>query len=380
MRNHPERIIESLQALGVKKFRFSISRDKIEPYENGLIDEEALLHYAKFCRLLLHCGIEPMVTLHHFSDPLYFSWERAGDISGFVRYAEVVSDMLYQEGVRKIITINEPGVIMSQGYVMGNYPPHHTSDFQGAAHVFEHMMIAHQLIYESLHARHPGFFEIGIAHDPIRFRYYHKWNPIWTPIERVLCHFLTELHHSAIMRFFQTGEFTLWIPFFVDYTFRFNTPPSFDFIGLQYYSDPLIKISFSGGDSVARDSPEQKLSAMRYRTYPQGLASALEEFRSLNVPIDLTEIGIEIGINTDSSDNERIQYFDKIFQVVEKALAQGVPVRSLYFWSLFDNLEWHEGFAMRFGFYRFDQTTGILQPRPVCTWLQRLTANSALPR
>lgn len=370
--NRPERVIDRLNALGVKKFRFSISRDKIEPRQGEPIDQIALQHYRNFCRSLRQNGIEPMVTLDHFSTPDTFSWERAEDIDGFVRYAESISDALYEEGVRKIVTINEPTVVAFQGWVMGEFPPHKTLDFEGAGRVLEHMMRAHTKVYEKLKARHPDF-EIGLTHDSIRFRNFHKNHPIWSLPERLICHYLTEINHTAILRFFQTGKFSLKVPFFANYTFELPQKPPLDFIGLQYYTDPLLKFSLSGGESVTRE-PEERLATYQYRTYPQGLASLLEEFKTLGVPIDLTEIGIDTGINTDSTDRERIRYFDRVFQVVQKALENGIPVRSLYFWTLIDNLEWYKAFAIRFGFYSFNPTTGEIAPRPASQWLARQIA------
>ena len=375
--NHPERVIKRLNELGCKKFRFSISRDKIEPRPGRPIDSDALQHYRDFCRELKKNKIEPMVTLHHFSDPTYFSWERAEDIDGFVRYAEAVSETLYTEGVRKLVTINEPTVIAFQGWVMGAFPPNHKLDFEGSARVIENMMTAHTRVYHTLKARHPDF-EIGLSHDPIRFRHYHKTHPLWTPLEKILCHYLTELNHNAFMRFLQTGKFSLKVPLRANYSFEFPKKPPLDFIGLQYYTDPLIKLSWTKGESVTRVLNE-KTSSYQFRMYPQGLASALDELKTLGVPIDLTEIGIDTGVNQDLTDQERISYFDKIFQVIQKALDHGIPIRSLHFWTLIDNLEWYKGWAVRFGFYHFDSATGRIEPRPVCHWLQaRIAARNKL--
>lgn len=370
--NHPERILQRLDELGCKKFRFSISRDKIEPEAGKPFDALALQQTRNFCRQLKERGIEPMVTLHHFSDPTYFSWERPEDVDGFVRFAETVSDALYEEGVRKIVTINEPTVVAFQGWVMGEFPPHQKLNFEGAAKVLENMMRAHVKVYEALKARHPDF-EIGLSHDPIRFRNFHKTHPLWTPVEKTICHYLTEINHSALMRFLQTGKFELKVPFRTNYSFEFPEKPPLDFIGLQYYTDPLLKLSFGNGESVSR-VPGEKITSYQYRMYPQGLASALEEFGALHVPVDLTEIGLDTGVNLDKEDKERIRYFDKVFQAVEKALENGVPVRSLYFWTLIDNLEWYKAWAVRFGFYSFDPATGEIAPRPAAHWLKNAIA------
>ena len=89
----------------------------------------------------------------------------------------------------------------------------------------------------------------------------------------------------------------------------------------------MIKLSLTSAGSVTRNRGEA--SSYGYRMYPRGLASALEECRELHVPIELTEIGIDTGISTDAEEKERIGYSDKIFQVVKKAVEEGVPVESL---------------------------------------------------
>ncbi len=366
--NHPERVIDRLLELGVKKYRFSISRDKIEP-KPGCFDDLALQHYRDFCRQLMKHGIEPMATLHHFSDPAYFSWERAEDVDGFVRYCEKAADLLHEEGVRKIVTINEPYVIAFQGWCMGEFPPHHKLDLQGMGRAVENMMKAHVQVYEALKAKHPDL-EVGISHDPIRFRFFHKWNPIWSPAERLFCRYLTQLNHTAFMRFLKTGDFSLKIPFLANQDFSVGKKPPLDFIGLQFYSDPLLDFSRGKEGSVTR-VPGEKTASYQFRMYPQGLASALEEFKALEVPIDLTEIGMDTGVNKDGYDFERIRYFDRVFQVVQRALENNIPVRSLYFWTLIDNLEWYKAWAVRFGFYHFDPATGQITPRASADWLKK---------
>jgi len=372
--NHPERLIDRLNDLGVKKYRFSVSRDKLEPVLGGPLDPLAVQHYRNFIRQLRQNGIEPMATLSHFSDPTYFSWDRAEDVAGFVNFSAAVSEVLHEEGVRKIITINEPTVEAFQRKVMGEFPPNDKLDFEGAGRILENMMNAHTQVYNRLKAAHPDF-EIGFSHDPIRFRHYHKVNPLWTPIEKIICHYLSELNHGALMRYMQTGKFNLKVPFGTNYEFGNGTPPPLDFIGVQYYTDPLLKISFTGGGSVTRN-PEEKKTSYDYRLYPQGLASVLDEFRTLKnpqgepIPIDLTEIGIDIGVNTDATDKERIAYYDKVFQVVGKALENGVNVRSLHFWTLIDSAEWYKVWKVRFGFCDFNPETGVVTERPAYRWIK----------
>ena len=372
--NHPEKIIEKLKELGMDAFRFSVARDKIEP-KPGKFDDEAIQHYVRFVHFLKENNIEPMVTLNHFDAPSYFSWENAHNIDGFVKFAEIISEALYKAGLRKIVTINEPTVFVFQGFIRGVFPPHHICDFEGASYVLENMIRAHTKVYAALKQLHPDF-EIGLSQDPIRFRHYHKYNPLLMPLEKLVCHFLTVFNHTAFFELLQTGKFSLNIPFV--HSFDLGGPPPLDFIGLQYYTDPLLSFSPIGGGSVTRVDNEN-LSSYKYRAYPQGLASALEEFSHLKtpsgapLPIEITEVGIDTGLNHDERDLERIQHFGRLFQVVQKALDYGVPIRSVYFWGgTGDSLEWAEEFKARFGLYYFDENTGESTLRPAGAWLKAL--------
>lgn len=128
---------------------------------------------------------------------------------------------------------------------------------------------------------------------------------------------------------------------------------------------------------------DEKTTAYLFRQYPQGLASAIDEISVFGKPIDLTEIGIDTGINKGDDDHERIAYFNKIFQVVQRALNEGKQVRSLEFWTLIDNFDWHQGWTLpnscpiRFGLYRFDYRTGEIVPRGVVQWLKNKMPNLA---
>lgn len=359
--NHPEKVIDRLKELKFSHYRFSVSRDHIEP-TLGEFDQNAIARYVAFCQKLTEAGITPMVTIEHFTHPTYFNWEDSNHIVGFVAYVEKIVEALYAVGVRKILTLNEPAVMAFQGYVMSAFPPKHLLDFEGGCHILKNMLDAHNRVYNALKEKYPDV-EIGLTHNLIRFRNYHKLNPILAPLEKIICHYLTEMTHGAFFRCLQTGNFSLKVPFRANYQFSMEKP-KLDFIGIQYYTDPLLNIPFG---SVARQ--DQDLTSYGYRTYPQGLASAIEECSTLGVPMELTEIGIDIGINQDASDTKRIRYFNRIFQVIQKALNEGKNVRSLYFWTLIDNLEWHEGWTKRFGLYA-RTPEGVMTSRGVVEWLK----------
>ena len=89
---------------------------------------------------------------------------------------------------------------------MGAFPPHKKLDFEGACRVLENMLIAHQRVYTGLKESCPDL-EIGLSHDPIRFRNFHKLNPLLAPLEKIVCHYLTEVTHNAFSLFADRGFF-----------------------------------------------------------------------------------------------------------------------------------------------------------------------------
>lgn len=373
--NRPERFIERLQDIGAKHFRFSIDRDRIQSSKDGPINEVNLMRYTQIIRQLKAAGIEPMVTLVHFCDPLYFSWAKEEDIPGVVEYAVQVCDMLAREGVTKVMPINEPTVPAIQGYAspFGNFPPYHKNDFQTASCILRNMMTAHNMIYDRVKERHPEM-EIGFCHNTVGFSNYHKWNPLFAPVEKLLCYHLNKLD-NAFRNYLHTGQFELKVPFLANISFEMERP-KMDFFALQYYCNRVLVSAnpFYPG-SVSRE-PGEKVCSYQFRMYPQGLASVLYEASLLKtpegnpVPIEITEIGMDTGVNSDGNDDMRIQYFGRIFQVVQKALEHGIDVRSLYFWTLIRNIEWYQMDKVDFGFHDFDFQTGEIAERPVVPWVR----------
>ena len=109
------------RALGHNAHRFSIEWSRIEP-RPGRWDQGALQHYLDVVRALRARGIEPIVTLHHFTNPAWLAdlggWLRKDTVARFADYAERVAERLAGE-VRYWISINEPTVYAKHAFVTG---------------------------------------------------------------------------------------------------------------------------------------------------------------------------------------------------------------------------------------------------------------------
>ena len=151
--------------LGQNAHRFSLEWSRIEP-SPGFFDPQAIAHYRRVIETARSNGLEPLVTLHHFTNPRWLAegggWLHREAISRFERFAREMA-RAYRGLVRYWITINEPGVYASQGWVVGVWPPNRPNDIPGALRVLRQMALAHGRAYHAIHAEDPDA-RVGVAH------------------------------------------------------------------------------------------------------------------------------------------------------------------------------------------------------------------------
>ncbi len=130
-----------------------------------------------------------------------------------------------------------------------------------------------------------------------------------------------------------------------------------DYIGLNYYSRDMVSFDITQpGLLFTRrfPMPGGEFSMAGWgEIYPEGLYRLLKRLGRYDKPIYVTETGVP-----DNDDAKRPRFIVRHLAAVHRALAEGVPVRGFYFWSLVDNFEWAEGFGARFGLVHLDLATG----------------------
>lgn len=341
-----------MQELGVKAHRFSVEWSKIEPRE-GEFDEAALQHYREVCEALIAAGITPMVTLHHFTHPLWFeqkgAFEKTENIALWVRFSVRVFQALHEK-VNWWCTINEPEVFASQGYFQGVFPPG-KKDPQLTGVVLKNLLEAHTQVYLAL-KRLPGGekAQIGLVKDIFQFDPNQRWNIFDWLVSRKL----NDLFTDSILKYFQTGHFAFSIPGLVNLKhFNAEAPATLDFIGLNYYSHFRVKFQFNPKEFFTfKFLPEEIMTDMPYPIYAEGFYRALKTLAQLQKPIYVTENGI-----ADAKDDRRALYLQRYLYAMSQAIKDGCDVRGYFYWSLMDNFEWAEGYDMKFGLYEVDFKT-----------------------
>jgi beta-glucosidase len=342
--------IALMKSLSLNAYRFSVEWSKIEP-EEGRFDEGALAHYNDLIHELHRQGIRPVVTLHHFTNPLWF--ERKGGFLArgspevFERFVRVVARRLQR--VHYWCTINEPTVYAINGYFTGEFPPARSSPHE-AFLVLRHMLLAHARAYHTIKDLREDA-QVGPALSVFPFEAFSPWNPL----EIVSSHLADRLFHREILDFLTTGRARL-LTLVTDPRRPISVSgPIADFIGLNYYTRFYLRVRPWKRHPILGTAkrPEEELTDMGWEIYPEGLRAALRLIsQSTDKPIIITENGI-----ADAGDKKRGEFIADHLRVLASEVAAGTNVCGYFYWSLLDNFEWAHGYTKRFGLFHVDFNT-----------------------
>jgi beta-glucosidase len=121
-----------------------------------------------------------MLTLHHFSDPLWFvrrgGWLNPAAPAIFRRFVEVAVDA-FGDLVTLWITINEPMVYVRDGFLDGARPPGQRG-LPNALRAARHLLLGHGQAYQVIHRRRSGA-QVGIANHIAHFDPAAPAQPCW---------------------------------------------------------------------------------------------------------------------------------------------------------------------------------------------------------
>jgi beta-glucosidase len=325
--NRFEEDFDLAKAGGHNAHRFSIEWSRIEP-EEGKFDEKEIEHYRKVILALRERGLEPFVTLWHWTNPLWI--ERVGGPANkkfaeyFVRYAKLMGER-FGDIVKFWVTINEPMSVIPNCYLKGIWPPQTRNPFI-ALRAYKILAQAHKQAYDVLHEVNSGF-QVGFANIMGYFEPANKNSYLDKLVVRIANYFSNK-------RFFNL------------------TGGKNDFLALQYYFH--YKLSFFGG----KKNENREVNDLGWEIYQEGLYHLIMFLKQYNLPIYITENGL-----ADADDSKREQLIRDGLFWINKSIQEGADVRGFFYWSLLDNFEWDKGFWPRFGLIEMDYGTLERKPR-----------------
>jgi len=325
------------KSLGHNAHRFSIEWSRIEPQE-GKFDEKEIEHYRQVILALRERGLEPFVTLWHWTNPVWVgkigAWKNKDVIKYFLRYAERMFKE-YGDLVKFWMPLNEPGTEASYGYLFGLQPPGIKSK-SSANKVFRNLMAVQKQVYKLAKSVNSDF-QVGCSHFMFYIRPYNNlpWNRVAAKI----------FDYVADRRFFKT--------------FR----NSCDFFGVQYYEPFYVNLRFGGQFfGIMENKRDNKWqNDLGWEIFPEGFYAVLKKAAKNGKPIYITENGLP-----DAKDINRKKFIKEHLKFLHKALTEGIDIRGYFHWSLLDNFEFVDmrGFWPRFGLVEIDYQTLERKIRP----------------
>lgn len=349
--------------------RLSIEWSRIQPKPDRW-DEDAVDYYREMLRGLKERDLTPMVTLHHFSDPIWVwelgGWENKAVIEYFTKYVSKVVEAL-SDYVNLWITFNEPNVLVANGYIFGIFPPGKTNLWL-IGKVYENLLMAHSAAYHEIHRIQPTS-RVGTAN------YYRSAKPAisWNPLDMGMVGLQSMVFNNIFPRALQGGIMRL--P-----TTRRRIPEAkgtHDFLGLNYYTRDYIAFSLlHPGNFFLRRyfRPGVELSDTGYiANEPDGMFEALKWGLQFNIPLIITENGIE-----DAEDRIRPSYMIQHIHQIWRGINFNWPIKGYFHWTLVDNFEWERGWTQRFGLWELDVETQIRRKRPSADLFEEICDQNSL--
>lgn len=346
-----------LRALHQNAHRLSIEWSRIEPSE-GVFDSRQIRHYRDVLGELREQSIKPMVTLHHFTSPLWFvrkgGWTSSDAHRAFLPFVNRVADEL-GDLVDIWCTINEPSVYGAQGWVEGEFPPGRRADLLGQLRVERNMHRAHELAYAAIKRHRPDSL-VGLSH--------HKF--LFTPSTRRR---RDRLAAAAAQLFTDTWPS---VPIGLSDVVQATS----DYIGLAHYWGQTVALRPSRPKDlfVSRSTPADALMTdFGYASNPDWMRKVLNEVKRYGKPVYVTENGIATG-----DDKVREKYLTDILGNIHDAISDGVDVRGYFHWTNTDNFEWARGYTVKFGLIDVDRKTLQRTIKPSGRLYARIAASNGL--
>ena len=371
--------IDIMRHLGLDAYRFSIAWSRVFPNGRGSINEKGLDYYDRLVDALLAAGIAPFPTLFHWDLPLALEKASGGfahrdSAFAFADYTEAVVRRL-GDRVDKWITLNEPWVHATFGYVAGIHAPGRRNPWAYLRAV-HHQLLGHGLAVERIRSLRPQA-QVGISLNLTPF-----YPATGTEADRAAAGMADQMLNRLFLDPLIHGSYpaALWhkLRFF-----RPNIQPGdmgiiarpLDFLGVNYYTRsrvrrnrliPLFQIwpqdlpVMSGKSS---GEPDMAYTDMGWEVYPAGLFELLFRLKKEygNPAIFITENGAAYADTVDQDcrvrDDARREYLAQHLAVTGAAIRAGVNVRGYFVWSLIDNFEWTHGYDRRFGIVHVDFDT-----------------------
>lgn len=391
--------------LGLDAYRFSVSWPRIQPDGRGPALEAGLDFYSRLTDELLESGIEPWATLYHWDLPQALQdaggWPERDTAYRFADLAALVHERL-GDRVKHWITLNEPFCSAFIGHASGRHAPG-LRDPRAALRSVHHLLLGHGLAMQAMRAQ-------NVARAGITLNLYSVHPASDSPRDTDAARRVDGFHNRLFLDPVLKGRYPQDM---LHDLARFGGPGEIadgdlelistpiDLLGINYYTRYVITGDPDHPDLVGErtgqlDSPYpgaehareirhgRPLTDLGWEIDPDGLEEVLLRLRDEypTVPLVITENGAAFDDFVDENggvhDWRRIEYVRGHLAACARAIEAGVPLQGYFLWSVFDNFEWAEGYAKRFGLVHVDYASQIRTPKDSAHWYASVVAGRSL--
>ncbi len=386
--------VDLIAGLGATGYRLSISWPRVMPGGTGAVNEEGLSYYDRLVDALLARGVDPWVTLFHWDMPacLYHKggWLNRDCAGWLADYTRAVVDRL-SDRVTHWFTLNEPQIFLGLGHNEGTHAPGLKLSRKDVLRATHHALLAHGHSAQAIRAtarKAPliGCAPVGNLKSPAtdaaadveaaRNATFSVPAQGWTFNYTWYCDPMLRGHYPEDgLRLFGSDAPT---PEPGDLE-TIHQP--MDFFGVNIYSSEIVRAGADGTAEPVKRGSGYPMTMFRWPVQPDALywgPRFLQERYKL--PVVITENGLASmdWVHADGKvhDPGRIDFLARYLHQLRRAIADGVDVRGYFQWSILDNFEWGEGYALRFGLVYVDYLSGRRIPKDSYHWMRAVIASN----
>ncbi len=381
--------IQLLKSLGVTGYRFSVAWPRVFPDGTGQPNEKGLDYYQRVVDELLKNNIAPYVTLFHWDLPqaLPGGWQSRDTSKAYADYAGYVSGKL-SDRVGHFFTINEFECFTDLGYKTGQFAPGLKLPDAQVNQIRHNGVLAHGLGVQAIRAHAKSGTQIGLAEDAV----------VYVPVIESREHIeaaqrATREENAQFLTVVLEGRYT------DGYLQRqgANAPKvetgdmkiigsPLDFVGLNVYRPEYVSAVASPAGYVI----EKKQASFPHMASdwlyvgPEVMYWAIRNVSEIWKPkvLYITENGCSaddvVRADGQIEDTDRVMYLRNHLTHLQRAAAEGYPIKGYFLWSLLDNFEWADGYSKRFGLHYVDYKTQTRTPKLSAAWYREVISRNAV--
>jgi beta-glucosidase len=383
--------IQLMQRLGCKGFRFSIAWTRIFPQGTGTPNQKGIDFYKRLTDALHQAGIQPFCTLFHWDLPQALQdkggWSNRATSQAFADYAHYTAGQL-SDRISHWMTINEFDSFIDDGYGTGGSAPGLRLPRKELMQTRHNAVLAHGLAVQAIRAAAKRPVQVGLAEDvhgamPAMDDEAHI-RAAQTALREENAQYLTAILEGRYTDLY-LKNLGADAPQFTPEDMKAIGSP-IDFLGINVYTtrEAIPSNSPAGYEMIPRPASYPHMASEWLFMNPQALywtpklVSSMWGVKALYITENGCSSADVVRPDGHILDSDRIMYLRNYLGQLQRGIAEGVPVKGYFLWSLLDNFEWASGYSLRFGITYVDYQTQKRIPKLSYDFYREVIAKNAV--